>query len=358
VKLTPLEQVRAELLQRLIERGPEQDETGNYRNALVDSARIEVLPTIFGETPEGVERADLVPALSIDGENISRSSYAMWLLRTRGEASWPHFVEHRVVFNEARRRGLEVSEADVLARTQDYIRRLILQDHQGSRESWVTQLQMRGNEEALFVHDLQVRMRVELLCERMMLLDRVITPEQVRLRFNDVYGEDGTAVQARLILINVTLERGPADETREQLERRITLAKQATRERAQALAQSVRDGGDFATLARQHSDEPSTKAQGGMLDSRFRPDRWPQPISDAVAALEVGGVTDAFEFGSAFALLQVVARDKVDFADIERELLEQMQLEPPPVSDLSLFRNALFQRAKVEVLEAMNPASK
>jgi len=355
VTLTPLEQVRPELLARLVQRGPEQDETGNFRNALVAAARIELLPTLFGAAPTDSERPELVPALSIDGEPVARSSYAMWILRTRGEASWPHFVEHRVVINEARRRGVEASEADVRARAQDWLRQMILQDHKGSRDSWLTQLKLRGQQEHLFVHDVEVRMRIELLCERLILLDRVITPEQVRTRFNEVYGENGNLIQARLILVNVPIPGGQPDEPREQVEERITKSKEETRARVQALVQLVRDGGDFATLARQHSQDSASAARGGMLDTRFRPDRWPAALAKSVEALEVGGVTDAFEFGPSFVALQVVERRKIEFAAVEADLTEQMQNEPPARPDLNLYRNSLVRRSKVEILEGMNP---
>ncbi|HUR29155.1 MAG TPA: peptidylprolyl isomerase, partial [Planctomycetota bacterium] len=218
VKETPLESVRAELVKRLVEIGPEQDETGTFRNALVDAARIEILPTLFGEPAGDVERAGAMPGLSIDGEPISRSTYAQWILRTRGESSWPHFVEHRVVFNEARKRGITVTDAEVRARSEDYVRRLILEDHHGSREAWLAALKYKWREESLFLHDLDVRMRVELLCERLMIQERVVTDEQVRARFEEVYGKDGQLVMARLILLNVPLSAGTPEETREQME--------------------------------------------------------------------------------------------------------------------------------------------
>ncbi len=354
LRTTALESVRGELVKRLVERGPEQDETGTFRNTLVEAARIEVLPTLFVDSSIDVERAALLPGLSIDGEPVSRATYGRWILRTRGEASWPNFVEHRVAINEARRRGVEVSAEEVRARTQDYVERMIKLSHEGSREAWVAHLKMSGREEASFLHDLDIRMRIELLCEKLIVQGRKITPEAVRARFDDLYGKDGQSAKVRLILLHVPYAAGPADETREQLDERLATTKKLVRDRANAIAQIARDGGDFASLARQYSQDPPSAANGGMLDSRFRPELWPDPVAKSVSQLAVNGVTDGMEFGVDFVVLQVVSRESIAFETVRQELEEQMRSEPPPRADLSVYRNVLMKRAKVEVLEGMN----
>ncbi len=351
---TPLEGVRGELVARLEERGPEQDETGTFRNALVDAARIEVLPSLFVDPATNVESAALATAMTIDGEPVSRATYGRWFMRTRGEASFPAFVEQRVVINEALRRGIEVTQADVRARTEEYLTRLIKLDHKGSREAWRAQLSMESRDEAMFLHDLDIRMRIELLCERLILLDRVIPPEAVRLRFEDVYGKDGNSIQARMILLNVLVSPGAEGETPEQLQARTAAAMQSVRVRGDALARIVRDGGDFASLARQHSEDPPSAALGGTLDARFRADLWPGTVAKAVLGLPVGGVTDAMEFGTCFVILQVTAREETKFDAVREVLAEQMRLEPPRRTDLNLYRNVLVNKAKIELLDGMN----
>ena len=351
---TPLESVRGELVARLTARGPEQDETGNFRNALVEAASVTVLPTMFSTAGGDLEQSMLQPALSIDGEPVSRGEYAGWIQRTRGEASLAHFLEHRVVFDEARRRGIGATEEEVRARSEEYVRRLILESHEGDREAWLASLKIRGNDLGLFMHDLDVRMRVELLCERLMLLDRKLSPEAVRARFEDLYGKDGVAARVRMILVNVKPPAGPAEESREAFAQRLNEAKAAARARAQALVAAVRDGGDFAALARKESDEPISASRGGMLEGRFRPETWPEAVGKAVAGLAAGGTSDALEYGPTFVVLQVVSREAVQFESVREDLAAQMQQEPPPRPELNLYRNQLVQRTQFEVLGGMH----
>jgi hypothetical protein len=69
-----------------------------------------------------------------------------------------------------------------------------------------------------------------------------------------------------MILVNVKPPAGPAEESREAFAQRLNEAKAAARARAQALVAAVRDGGDFAALARKESDEPISASRGGMLE--------------------------------------------------------------------------------------------
>lgn len=64
-----------------------------------------------------------------------------------------------------------------------------------------------------------------------------------------------------------------------------------TRDKAEEIISLLDDGGDFASLAQEHSTGP-TGPRGGQLDW-FTPDRMVQPFSDAVQALEVGSYTQA-----------------------------------------------------------------
>lgn len=346
---TPLESVRAELTQRLIERGPEQDETGLFRNALVAAAKVDVLPSLFGAAPAGLERPMLAPALSVDGQVITREAYAAWLMRARGEASWPHFVEHWVVLREAKRQGVVVEESEVRARTEAYIEELILGQYKGNREAWKAAMELQNRREWIFRHDLDVRMRIELYCERLMMRERRITREDVRRRFDEVYGKDGRLVRARMILLDVPLGAAPAGEGREATNARVEAATRAAFDRANEIVRQIRDGADFAALARAHSVDPASAAAGGTLSGRFRAEVWPAPIASAVQSADVGEVVDPMSFGAQIVILQVTSRESISFEQVAADLEQQLAAQPPPRSDLNAYRNQLVRRAAVDV---------
>lgn len=98
-------------------------------------------------------------------------------------------------------------------------------------------------------------------------------------------------VQARQILIRIDPGAGP--EAQDQANATLT-----------ELKQQLADGADFAALAREHSDDPGTAAQGGDLGWVDR-GAFGGVLSEAVFNLEVGGVTDPIATQYGVHLVQV-----------------------------------------------------
>ena len=98
-------------------------------------------------------------------------------------------------------------------------------------------------------------------------------------------GQPGELNAAHILIMHTGSERVPEEITR-------------TKEEALALAQEIAtkakaEGADFAALASEHSDCPSS-AEGGKLPV-FRPHEMAQPFSEATMKLAVGEVSDVVE---------------------------------------------------------------
>lgn len=86
-------------------------------------------------------------------------------------------------------------------------------------------------------------------------------------------------------------------------------AKEARTRAERILAEARQPGADFAALARQHSDDPLSKAIGGELGylARGLP-RVDPAVIDAALALPVGQVSDLIETDKGFHILMVTVR--------------------------------------------------
>ncbi len=123
-------------------------------------------------------------------------------------------------------------------------------------------------------------------------------------------------VRARHILVKVP-DGAPAS------------ADEAARKKIEALAERVKKGEDFATLARDASDDPGSKASGGDLGF-FGPGVMAKPFEQAAFALEPGQVSAPVRTRFGWHLIRVEAvqpaektpLDQVRVA-IAREILEQ-----------------------------------
>ncbi|MFQ5569733.1 MAG: peptidylprolyl isomerase [Rhodothermales bacterium] len=116
-----------------------------------------------------------------------------------------------------------------------------------------------------------------------------------------------TAVRARHILFRATqgVEGQRANARRE----------------AEEYKQRILNGEDFATLARQRSDDTSNKDKGGDL-GWFGPDRMVEPFEDAAFSAPVGRVVGPVETQYGFHLIEVIARanHEVRIADYAERL--------------------------------------
>jgi parvulin-like peptidyl-prolyl isomerase len=185
------------------------------------------------------------------------------------------------------------------------------------------------------------------------MLERVVTPEMVRERWEEVYGADGQRVDARWILLTIPQPPVAKEASREEIERAAEEAGAAVRAKADAIVRRLSDGEDFAALARQYSEDSTTRDRGGLLPDRFRPERWPKPVADVVQSLEPGTYTAPQPLGTAWAIFEVVAKRRIAFEEVKDDLAEQLAHEPPARPDLSAYRNVLTRDVKVEVLPPM-----
>ncbi len=79
--------------------------------------------------------------------------------------------------------------------------------------------------------------------------------------------------------------------------------KAEAKKKAEELLKKVKDGGDFAALAKENSDCPS-KAQGGDLGS-FGRDQMAKPFEDAAFGLKVGQISDLVETQFGYHIIKV-----------------------------------------------------
>lgn len=101
-------------------------------------------------------------------------------------------------------------------------------------------------------------------------------------------------------------------------------AKAAVKKRAEALLAEARaNPGQFAELAKQHSEDPGSAAQGGDLGA-FERDTMVKPFSDAAFALTAPGFTEVVESEYGFHVIRVTdvkGAGKKSLAEVRDELI-------------------------------------
>lgn len=130
--------------------------------------------------------------------------------------------------------------------------------------------------------------------------------DEAVVAYYDTHGSDfETPEKVRLRTILLLVPPG-ADEA----------ARAAVRSRAEGVLAELRAGGDFATLARQRSEDPLTKDAGGDLGLVER-GKLEGALEEAAFALEDGQPSDVVEGARGFYLLKVEERQPVGVRPLE-----------------------------------------
>jgi parvulin-like peptidyl-prolyl isomerase len=349
VVVTPLESVRAEITQRLVELGPESFEVAATWKSIVEGMKVEVLPAMYEAPTTSPENREPVIGMLINGQPVERAEFALWLLHSRGEHYARDFAEHYLVERKAEQLGVKVTDAELGERLVEHQQWIIDRGYKGSREAWKHQLESQGRDEAGWEREWRRRKRIDLLAEKLMLLEKRVDDEALREYWKKIYGEQGRWLEARMVLVAIPPPRLSENMTRELLEERIVEAREAARIEAQRVYERLNDGEDFASLARAVSSDDATKLAGGRLPGRFRPDQWPPEVGEAVMKLEVGQITPPLDTGRGFGIFEVLESRAVEFESVRDELEREILSERIPQGDLAGYRNVLFRQAQLEV---------
>ena len=109
-----------------------------------------------------------------------------------------------------------------------------------------------------------------------------------------MYGKDKLAT-VRHILFST---RGKSEEEKAEIHKK-----------AEEILKRARDGEDFAELAKQFSEDPGSKAKGGLYEN-FPRGKMVKPFEDASFNLPVGSISDIVETDYGYHIIKVISRSK------------------------------------------------
>ncbi len=289
-------------------------------SAAADSPAPPAVDPVPDELPDVVARVDDYPITRDELERAVRSAevQAGQALPTPFRDSVYRAVLDRLVsfhllLQESERRSIVVDDAAIEARI-DTIRSGFPDE-----EAFETQLDSWNTSLYILRGEARRDLLVERVLESAVLAGIEIDPEAVRAFYDQhppQFTERG-GVRARHILIGVSPDAAEPDRAQ-------------ARERARRLRLDAANGGDFEALAREHSEDPGSAANGGdlglVVEGRTAP-----AFENALFALDPGELSDVVETPFGFHVIQMIGRQEdrlVPFEDARgaiRDLLLQQE---------------------------------
>lgn len=242
--------------------------------------------------------ARLKPVLDRAAMRMDPNKIALYAKNIRGQALEGMIME-RLLDEQVGKAGITATEKDV----NDKVSEILTQ--QGlTMDGFKQMLQMQGLTFEQFMQQIEKGVKYEKLMDKQ--VGRVDINDAEALAFyeeNKVDFNTPEQVQASHILIKVASSATPEE-------------KAAAKEKAEKLLKEIKEGADFATLARENSDCPS-KAKGGDL-GLFRRGQMVKEFEDVAFGLQPGQVSDVVETQFGYHIIKVTGRKEAGMTAFEK----------------------------------------
>lgn len=197
-----------------------------------------------------------------------------------------YMAEKQLLVDEAKANGIEVSPDSVQAEIEG------IYTKNGGEDQFLSMIEQRGLTKDYFTKDVEESMYIRKYLNDVLYPTVDPTDEDLRKE----YDKDKLAT-VRHILLRTT---GMNDEQKAEV-----------RKKMEDILKRARAGEDFAELAKQYSEDPGSKENGGLY-SDFPRGRMVKPFEDAAFNLPVGEISDIVETSYGYHIIKVIERKKED----------------------------------------------
>jgi peptidyl-prolyl cis-trans isomerase C len=216
---------------------------------------------------------------------------------------------------QAKQAGVQVTPDEL---TAEMTKQLAGQNPPMTVEQYQKIVEAQGGDFGAMKGFLAQNMKYHKLLESKLAGTVTATEEEARKYYSENAQEFQTPEQVRASHILLSTKPADPNQTAEQ-------AKAAAKKKAEELLQKVKDGTDFAALAKENSSCPS-KEQGGDL-GMFARGQMVKPFEDVAFALKPGAISDLVETEFGYHIIKVTEHrdpNQVTFEQAKAGIVEQL----------------------------------
>jgi len=246
------------------------------------------------------------------------------------------FIYRTVFRNEAERQGIQVTKED----EEDAFKEIAARLPPGLTVDAILKGSPKGEQamRAELASDIKIRKLLQQFSTNAIeVTDQEVTDFTTSYKNNLMMPE---TVRARHILVALS----PTDDEK---------GKTDKKQRAEDVRKKILDGGDFAALAKEFSDDPGSKELGGDLGRPFTREQMVKPFADAAFAQETNAVGPIVETTYGYHIIQVIEHNQAGNAPREMitEYLKGQKREKAFVD----FRDGLKAKANIKYNDEAAP---
>jgi foldase protein PrsA len=294
-------------------------------------------------TPEKGEGLPAGVLARLNGRDITIQDYTAYLFASLGKSKLKEFIDRLLLEEEGTRLGVAVTPEEVEERVNAQIENTVRALYQNNMDRFVENLGRRGL--TLDEHKQKLRQDTayQLLEDKTILKNRKVTEEDIKARFEQMYGPGGQQQEIRHILISTRARPQRPGETRPP-----ALTDQEARAKAEKVLKELQAGADFVQLVKAYSDDELTKANDGRIPVYRRGYHGPE-FDEAVSRLtKEAPVSPVVRSPQGYHLIQLIDRKTTRLEDKREEILAYLKNQKPTVQEKNNFIKTLREKAKIE----------
>jgi parvulin-like peptidyl-prolyl isomerase len=160
----------------------------------------------------------------------------------------------------------------------------------GGQEAFQTALSENGLDEDEFKENIRIDLVIQKYLSVLLDRDIMVTDEEI----SAVYEQDKTATSRHILF----LTEGKTEEEKADILKRM-----------EDLLARARSGEDFASLAKEYTEDPGSKETGGLYEN-FGRGYMVKAFEDAAFSVPIGEISDVVETEYGYHIIQVISREK------------------------------------------------
>ncbi|MFC3748810.1 peptidylprolyl isomerase [Paenibacillus sp. GCM10012306] len=258
---------------------------------------------------------DNTAVATVNGENITKSQLYDKMVEAGGPSTLQSLITTTLVSQEAKKANITVTDADIAEELSD------LKAQFGGEEAFNSALAQSG----MTLDDLKKQMPLQVELRKILEPQVKITDDEIKKYYdeNKAHFDTEEEVRASHILVK-------------------------TKEEADEVLKELKDGKDFATVAKEKSTDTGSKDNGGDLNFFKRGDMVPE-FSDVAFKLKVGETSGAVKSQYGYHIIKVTDRKEAKKYTLDEKKDEiRKTLTSQKISELSsTWLKDITEKAKI-----------
>lgn len=223
---------------------------------------------------------------TVNGKNITKDRFYDSLVSVGGKQTLENLIYEELIQQEADKAGIKVTDADIDKEIEK-----IKKNMGGSEEELIKQLESSG----MTLESLRVQMVPQLNLRKILEKEVTVTDDEMKQFFEENKAQFDVAEQVKVAHILLP-----------------------TKEEAEAVLKQLKEGADFAQLAKEKSTDPGSKDNGGEYDF-FPRGTMHEPFENAAFSLKKDELSDVVQTDSGFHVIKLLDRKEGSTATFEEK---------------------------------------